>query len=338
MENKDYIELLSLCMQGKTSERENRLLREWFATAEARENIYEEYQVKWDNASDELTDDIKLRMYNNIRAHISPRRNTTGKHLRRIVRIAAAACLVAAVGLGSHLLTKNSLLSDKEFIVCVDKGQKAAITLPDGTLAWLNSGSELSYNNSYNTSDRRLRLTGEAYFEVAKSTGKPFVVSTGGLEVEALGTKFNVNAYSGSENTTVMLVEGRLRVSDMSNEVLMKPDDRVVYNRTSRDLKKERVYGAGNIASWRNDELVFYGETLGEIAQILERMYNVEIHFTSEATRKFSFYGTIRNKSLSNVLDIISMTVPINYDIGEDTIDISPSVNEGTAHKPHPPR
>ena len=94
-------------------------------------------------------------------------------------------------------------------MVAVDYGQKANLTLPDGTKVWLNSATHLSYDAEYNKSDRKIYLDGEAYFEVAKNKDKRFIVCCNDLEIEALGTTFDVKGYGDDLSVTTLLAEGR---------------------------------------------------------------------------------------------------------------------------------
>ncbi|EXY33642.1 fecR family protein [Bacteroides fragilis str. 3397 T10] len=99
-------------------------------------------------------------------------------------------------------------------MVAVDYGQKANLTLPDGTKVWLNSATHLSYDAEYNKSDRKIYLDGEAYFEVAKNKDKRFIVCCNDLEIEALGTIFDVKGYGDDLSVTTLLAEGSVRVSN----------------------------------------------------------------------------------------------------------------------------
>jgi len=317
-EDKKYVELLDSFMRGNISHEDKKILLEWFDTEKARNIVYSHYENQWNKASLELSSDIQMRMFDNIQAKIQQR------YFSRIWRYASVACLLILVSIGSYFFAvKDSYSSSKEFIVAVDKGQKANLTLPDGTRVWLNSASEIKYDDSYNDKERRITLEGEAYFEVEKHKSRRFIVTTNNIDVEALGTSFNVKSYLSDREITVTLVEGKLRVSDKMFETFLDANERLVYNKGTHTFDKKNIYDVSNIAVWRNNELAFYGETLEEIGAVLSRMYNVDIVFTSESVKHYSFSGKIRNNSLTNVLEIISMTAPIKYKIFNNTIEIS---------------
>jgi len=330
-ENKKYLNLLDSFIRKDISREDEKILMEWFRTGDAQDEIYSHYEDQWHNASSELSPDIQMRMFENLHNKINEDKLSGNENNRKkkpsviskVVRYVAAACLLLLVGVGSYFVAEKTLFSTKEFIVSVDKGQKANLTLPDGTLVWLNSASRIKYDNSYNNRERRIILEGEAYFEVAKDKDKRFVITANNIDVEALGTSFNVKSYLSEKDITVTLVEGKLRVSDEMSETYMRPNERVTYNKQTGVFDKKNTYDVSNIAAWRDNELAFYGETLEEIGAVLSRIYNIDIVFTSESAKRYSFSGVIRNNSLGNVLEIIGMTAPIKYKMYNDTIEIS---------------
>ena len=314
-------------MRGNISYEDEKILLEWFGTEKARSVVYSHYEKQWDNASFGLSSDIQMRIFDNIQAKMQQVQETRllpeKRYFSHIWRYASVACLLILVSFGSYFIAVKDSYSSKEFIVSVDKGQKANLTLPDGTQVWLNSDSKIKYDNSCNNKERRIVLEGEAYFEVVKDKSRRFIVTADNVDVEALGTSFNVKSYLSEREVTVTLVEGKLRVSDEMFETILNPNERVVYHKGTGTFDRKNTYDVSNIAAWRNNELAFYGETLEEIGAVLSRMYNVDIVFTSELEKHYSFSGMIRNNSLGNVLEIISMTAPIKYKIYNDTIEIS---------------
>ena len=122
-------------------------------------------------------------------------------------------------------------------------------------------------------------LIGEAYFEVAKDKEKPFIVETAGMNVEALGTTFNVKAYREDSQIIATLFSGSVRVSSDRDNVILSPDENATFERRSGKLAIHKPDNSSYAKMWRNNDLVFNGETLEEIAVLLNRMYNVQIAF-----------------------------------------------------------
>ena len=200
-------------------------------------------------------------------------------------------------------------------------GEKAEITLPDGSQVWLNSGTTVTYNSSYNNKDRVLNLSGEAYFEVAKDTKRPFIVRTNDIVVEALGTSFNVTSYEEDLSSSSILIEGSIRVSAEGQERILNENHRATYYREGNVLATDAVTASDYIL-WKDGYLYFDNSSFEDIAKRLSRMFNVKIVFTSDKLRPIRFTGTLGNSSIKNVLDILSLTSPMYYKMNGTTVEL----------------
>lgn len=319
-------------MRGDTSAEEEQQLLAWFRSDDARDEILDFYRQRWQEAKDGvLTEEVQDRIFRQIKARMqtvelpaSKQPVVKGFRLAHLVRYAAAIILCIGISIASHLYTRQSLLvNSKEYVVEADKGQRASITLPDGTKVWLNSHTRLSYTANYGVEERTVSLTGEAYFEVAKDKEHRFIVKTEMMDVEALGTSFNVKAYEEDANITATLFTGSVRVNTSGGEVVLLPNQQVQYSRLERKLKVEMPDNSLYANMWRDNELAFESETFENIAVVLNRMYNVQIKFETEKIKQYRFSGVIKNNSLDNVIEIISLTTPITYKYRGDTIILS---------------
>jgi ferric-dicitrate binding protein FerR (iron transport regulator) len=252
----------------------------------------------------------------------SERKKTTKRLFPQpFLRYAASVAILISVGLSVYLYRQNQSPEEtlqaaaKEYVINVDKGQKSSMTLPDGTKIWLNSYSKITYFSDYGVNNRTLSLTGEAYFEVAKDPTKRFIVKAGEMEVVALGTAFNVKAYTEDAQIVTTLLNGSVQTTVAGKTARLVPNQSASFNRENKQLSIDDSDDAANALMWRQDELVLKNQTLGEIAVMLNRIYNVEIVFESEITKKHCFSGTVKNNSLKNVFEIIKLTAPISYEI-----------------------
>lgn len=318
------IALLDRFMKGETSAEEEQQLLDWFRRSSSRDEILDFYRHRWEESKDGvLTEETLERMFHQIKSRmyvLEPRRFPW----RNYLKYAAAVILIVGVGIASHLFTRHSLVvEEKQYVVEAEKGQRASVTLPDGTKVWLNSHSEIKYSSDYGNKERTVSLSGEAYFEVAKDKEHRFVVKAGKLEVEALGTSFNVKAYKEDRKATATLFSGSVRVCAGNHSVVLSPDQQALYNSQNNQLRIDKGGNFSYARMWRDNDLVFNGETLSEVAVMLNRMYNIQIVFESEKIKQYSFCGVIKNNSLDNVIEIISLTAPIIYRSQGDTIILS---------------
>lgn len=188
------------------------------------------------------------------------------------------------------------------------------ITLPDGSKAFLNAGSSLKYPLSFASNERRVKMTGEVYFEIAKhtlsnGTGRsghlPFYVETNKQEIQVLGTHFNVNAYPEETHIVTTLAEGSVRVrTENGKSVVLKPGEQAL---VAEDISVRKVDVAVSLA-WTNGDFVFKGETLQSVLRKVARWYDVETECPSELAN-LRFSGMIsRSQSLSTIIDMLQIT------------------------------
>lgn len=245
---------------------------------------------------------------------------TRNRFLRQIGRYAAVAYIILAVGSGAYYAGVKRPADDAntEVTMSVSNGQKADIILADGTKVYINSDSRIVYDNTYNKKTRMVSLEGEAYFEVAKDKEKPFIVKANGINVQALGTSFNIRAHKDDKSVAVSLISGKVKVDDGRHEAYMKPNERLVCNLTNGQFEKSELHPNASYLLWRSNELAFYGESFEEICTMLTRMYNCKFIFKNEKVKQYTYHGIIKNSSLNNVLEYISQAGGINYKIKSD--------------------
>ena len=330
MEKNTNILLLECFMRGETSPDEEQILSDWLHSQEAKEQLSNYYQETWKGSNNKLIAEVQGRMFERVKSQmhnavqeLNRRKQKRTMRIRRLFQYAAVILLIIIAGIGGHLYTVSQTeptATDKSYLVQTEKGQRANITLPDGTVVWLNSYTQLHYNANYGATQRVVSLIGEAYFEVAKDKEKPFIVETAGMNVEALGTTFNVKAYREDSQIIETLFSGSVRVSSDRDNVILSPDENATFERRSGKLAIHKPDNSSYAKMWRNNDLVFNGETLEEIAVLLNRMYNVQIAFKSERIKQYCFSGVICNNSLDNVIELISLTSPITYETRGDTI------------------
>lgn len=321
------IELLHHLMAGSTTEEENRQLMEWFRQCVSKEEFFMLFETAWRDSQDEMPRDVQERMYRRLNRKLDEEK----KHAKvvslrprfswKIWQQVAVACIILVLSLVNYRMNdKQKQLSTQNFTVSAEKGQRAFVTLPDSTKVWLNSDTKISYPADYGMEIRNVVLEGEAYFEVAKNPEKRFIVETKGMQVEALGTSFNINAYRDDDKIIASLFSGSVRVSYDDHVAILKPHESVKVDLLTHSFSQYKDENMQEIALWRQNEITFDGESLEEITRIMNRLYNTTIYIEDESLKKECYIGTIRNNSLENFIDIINLTTPVIYENKGDTV------------------
>ncbi|MBF4516803.1 DUF4974 domain-containing protein [Flavobacterium sp. ANB] len=210
----------------------------------------------------------------------------------------------------------------------VPYGKRFKLILSDGTVVSLNSGTTLKYPEQFGINGKRnVFLTGEAFFEVTKDKQHPFIVNANQVDIEVLGTKFNVSAYPENPTVNSVLVEGSIQISeiaDTSNSVLLAPNQMATWQNNSKKFVTKAV-DATFYSAWTKGELAFKDTPFSTIAKIIQRTYDVEIINENAVLAKQSFTGTIKisESSVENILELLKRDTPFNYTIKQNTIIIT---------------
>jgi transmembrane sensor len=213
--------------------------------------------------------------------------------------------------LGDHM--QNTLGQQSSCSIFAPMGARVSFNLPDGTVGMLNGGSHLTYSLPF-TKKRHINLEGEAWFEVSRNDKHPFKINVGTSTVEALGTKFNMSAYPTEHYIEVVLMEGKVKFmnSDVSEEVIMSPSERLVFQDGQISLS---VTDPAKYNAWTEGKLVFRGDPMAEVARRIERWYNVKVELGDKELEKYTFRATFEDDKLEEVLRFLCMTSPIRYQI-----------------------
>ena len=273
---------------------------------------------------------------------------------------AAVALLLLMCGsLFNYLLLRPSYIPAVFQEVIVPLGSRSKVLLPDGSHVNLNAGSTLRYHTDFGVKCRDLWLDGEGFFEVCKSS-TPFVVHSGTVQIKAVGTSFNVRAYSSEKVVETTLVSGKIVVTNtdshdnaveertlLPNQKLIIPcspelaEQTVFDNNTNPDTPNSPVPVASRIIfqekvdpepdiSWKDNKWIINREDLVSLAVKLERRFDIEIVFMDEQLKSFRYNGSLPDLSLEQVLNVMSMVSPINYSVNGKTVVFSKNKNYKT--------
>ncbi len=198
-----------------------------------------------------------------------------------------------------------------------------SVVLADGTKVWLNASSAIKYPVYFTGKTRKVFLIGEAYFEVKRDTTHPFIVSTNKMEVEVLGTSFNVMAYPEDKVAETTLVSGKVNVKTDANELILEPGMTAQLNKTNNLLNQTKT-DTELITSWRFGKYIFKYENLESVMAKLSRWYNVDVSFVNAEKKNIHFSGTLHKyNDINETLHIIELATDVSFENSENFISVN---------------
>lgn len=328
MQKEECVEIFERYIQNCANTEEIKRLSDWIRNNQEI-SLWLEQQII--ASSSTIDNEVKMRMLRNIESEINldvegdytlSAQSRIRFQFKKWMRVAAIFILPVLTAAGMYLYMSKAESSSAPLVIAVERGQKANVTLPDGSKVWLNSQSKLTYSDNFNVKKRELQLDGEAYFEVAHNPDKPFIVHGNDIAVEALGTAFGIKAYNEDNLISSILMRGKVRVTTPDGEAILMPNERIMYDKTTHKKALSAVTNATDFTGWIHNELRFENESLGEIAKSIQRIYNVEIIFASESLKNQHYTGTVNNNSLESVLNIITLTSPVSFQINKQQVTL----------------
>ena len=215
----------------------------------------------------------------------------------------------------------SSVVEEHYNTLRVPRGGEYSITLSDGTVVYLNSESELRYPVKFVGEDRRVYLSGEAYFDVTQDKAHPFIVDVKNSTVRVLGTSFDVRAYADENEVLTTLVQGSVRFSAGNKSVILKPGEQAVLDKSGRvENRKVDTY---LYTAWKDGVFAFNKQRLEEIMKVVARWYDVNVFWENASQKEVTFTGKMkRYDDFSKVVEILEMTGNTEFVVKENNIFI----------------
>lgn len=315
-----------------------------------------------DKTGDDAGLEERFRRIVDLPAHDPYNKNDKKGGLQRLyssrsIKYAAAAAAVLFLAWGAQRLltgrgtTPAAMHPARIEEVLARAGARTRLVLPDGTRVWLNSNSKLRYGNGFNSSDREVVLEGEAFFDVVKNAEHPFIVHASSLDIEVLGTSFAVKSYPQDATVEATLLSGAIEIRRKGNSntarVILKPNEKLVFSKLAPTQGDGREAAAGpgdghpeatgivvnyiqpNLpdsdkveTAWMYNRLVFDGDNFGELAEKMERWYDVRILVRDTVLNHYHFGGVFQNESIAEALKDLQMTATFTYTIDGKKIEL----------------
>lgn len=251
-----------------------------------------------------------------------------------VMQKVAAVLFIPVLVLSAYLFVQVGEKQVRMIEVRTNPGVVSKFELPDGTKVWLNAGSTLSYPENFWPERRLVQLTGQGYFEVTKNPDKPFIVEVDPTySVEVLGTTFNISAYKDDEIIETTLVEGSVKLNIFAGngkEVsqILKPNEKAEFFRTTNKLNIESV-NADYDTAWRNGEMIFRNNSMGQVLRMLSRHYNVQFDVKDKDVLNSIITARFKDEQLPQVMEYLKLASGVKYKIkkpvmnSDNTLQIS---------------
>ena len=333
MQRDPHIEdLIIAYLSGNISAEDNQMLKAWLSKDPANRTILRRCREIWitTQAERQATNyDWKAGFEKFCLRKEQQQQQTRSQRNYRLVKLLRyAALLVLAVSVAAVICYRQGSqswegqLADVE--MKVPMGSTLSLRLPDGTQVSLNGGSTLSYPQSFGLKDRKVNLTGEAYFAIVHHTDQPIEILTSKMTVRDIGTKLNITNYPEDNQAKVVIDEGSVELktgNDTQTSIIVAGQEAIIDKQSGRISIVSKQYD-GN--AWSKGELIFHNTTVADIAKRLERTYNIDISIHHPATANKRFYGTFstREQSYTDILQALKETGTLKYTIRGRHIDI----------------
>ncbi|WP_163379811.1 FecR family protein [Cyclobacterium sp. SYSU L10401] len=318
-------DLLIKFLNGTASAAERKQVMVWLEQDDAREKFDRFLRDHWKQVEPNSMDNTDYPLLlEKIHSRIFP-----GSKIRplrpwlKYWKVAASLLLVIA---SAYFLMQamdykdpDPVLAERIMERSTGEGEKLRLTLPDDTKITLNANSSISFSSLYGVEERKVRLSGEAFFEIAKDSLRPFRVEADGMITRALGTRFN--AYARSGDVAVALTEGRVAVDGAQTSVELEPGQlaRLVKNDASPELRVEK-FDLESVTGWKENILVFDRKPLIIILEDLERWYGVAMKIDPGINVNRRVIGTFRNKNLNDVLTGLGFSLGFEFSINQKEV------------------
>lgn len=308
---------------GESSEDEKLALEKWIAKSLRNRRLFNELKEIWENSETDLNPDhydVDAAVAQ-FKRRVKPEPKDSQRWIiRQWVSYAALFILVLSLPFCFYWGKATRSSSGTTTTISCAQGDKTSVVLPDSSMVWLNSGSLLVFNNDFRHGPRLVRLEGEAYFSVKKDPDHPFRVKTADLEVNVLGTEFDLKAYTGEEIVTATLVNGSLKVCGGGQSAVLEPAQKMIFDRNKKKMMITKLADLSSEIEWRNGRLVFFNQSMEELKPKLERWFDVEIKFADDLVKERKFTGTIERESILEVITYFDRSKYVASRIQDNTI------------------
>ncbi|WP_020529731.1 FecR family protein [Flexithrix dorotheae] len=337
--------LIARKLAGEEDEQDKEALEKWLNQSEENKQVYSELIKYWNIKTNNKDRNRKLweKVSERINEPENLRNGKTGTIQQKakwfdpyFVKVAASFLIIVVSVFTFYKLNtevEQEVKPGTEEVMVeklIPKGQKSTLTLQDGSVVIVNSGSKFSFKEKFSADQRLVYLEGEAFFDIERDSLRPFIIKTGEITTTVLGTSFNVHAFPQDNKVHVSVVSGKVKVdiNDPADKELnqdsyfLLPNEMLTRERNSGKITKSG-YDYASVIGWKDGMIVFKMAESEEIIQTLSRWYGHDFVFKNGHKIKGKFTGTFKRQSLKTVLEAISIASDFDYKIEGNTVEIN---------------
>jgi len=317
--HRDFIQLVSRYLSGELHPDELSWFQGELRNDPGKQKLLDEYRKIWDSAVPGQSYDLDAE-WDLMEKKLPVFKTESGRSLLYYsYRIAAVLVLGLMLSFSWIYISRNLGMER-----VVAENEPVEVMLEDGTEVIVNRNSSLRYSRKFFQEERKVFLSGEAWFDVARDTTMPFVIDAGAALVEVLGTSFNVNAYRDNPTVEISVESGLVAMSakeDKKDLIVMKAGSGGSYNKNQRELKLIPTSDPNSI-SWKTRELFFDASTLREVVVLVNRVYNSHIVILNEELASCPITVTFRDQTLEAILNVLELTLDLQLSHEGDEISL----------------
>jgi transmembrane sensor len=319
-DNKAHIEYLDLIVKelsGENSVEDQKKLHLWLNEDEENQKIFDSYKSTWnemDRVNGKSSREINLewiRLENDINFEDSAPLATQRSLFSNVYRYAAVLLFVVVAGFTVYYFLNNQ--GTEQLVAQV---QIQELKLSEGSKVTVNSNSKLTYPKRFQKDKREVELSGEAFFEVSKDPNRPFIIHAGELQVEVLGTSFNVRAYENQNEIEVSVSNGKVAVYRPENpdeKVVLIKGQKAIFYKSSTKIEAS-INDNINFDSWKTKQIIFEDTPLPEVVRIINEIYKSELKLVGTQLKECPVTTTFDNQSLKSILNVLESTLDLTIE------------------------
>jgi transmembrane sensor len=330
-------DMLAKELAGETDEEEKKEISVWLEASESHSVLFTELGKYWNkvNSIKEMNQfDVNNgweKLHSRIVASsgISEPGKKEEKHGRivwfsmPVLKIAAAIALIVMIGIGSYVAISGIQKRSQITVISSANDDRTRVTLPDGTLVFLNANTRISYSKRFNSGLREVRLAGEAYFDVTHNPEKPFLVYARKAGIKVLGTSFNVQAIKSSGKVEVFVESGKVQLfetENTNNTITIEPG---FIGTIENETVEKQKNNDENYLAWKTRKLTFSNTDMAKVAKGIQDVFKVKVVFDNPAMVNCRIESHFENETLENVLDAVCTLFNWEWEIKGDKVTLS---------------